>query len=68
MKRPPLAYVRARSDRAMAATTEILRIISDAELEPDLPPGELHLRLWRFLHDQFDDVEATIATYQRDLR
>jgi hypothetical protein len=60
--------VRARSDRAVAATTEILRIISDAELEPGLPPGELQLRLWRFLHDEFDDIEATIAPYQRDLQ
>ena len=63
--RPPLDYVRSRADRATAATNSILQIISDAELEADLPAGELHLRLWRFLHDEFDDIEATIATYQR---
>lgn len=49
---------------ANVAVTAILQIISDAELESDLPPGELQLRLWRFLHDEFDDIEATIATYQ----
>ena len=63
--RPPLDHVRSRTDRATAATNSILQIISDAELEADLPAGELHLRLWRFLHDEFDDIEATIATYQR---
>ena len=68
LRRPPLAYVRSRSDRASVAVTTILQIISDTELEPDLPAGELHLRLWRFLHDEFDDIEATIAPYQRDFR
>jgi hypothetical protein len=68
MTRPPIAYVRSRSDRASVAVTAILQIISDAEQEPDLPPGELQLRLWRFLHDEFDDIEATIAAYQRGFR
>ena len=63
--RPPLDDVRSRTARAMAATNSILQIISDAELETDLPAGELHLRLCRFLHDEFDDIEATIAAYQR---
>ena len=49
----------------MAATHSILQIISDTELEADLPAGELHLRLWRFLHDEIDDIEATIAMYQQ---
>ena len=32
---------------ANVAVTAILQIISDAELESDLPPGELQLRLWQ---------------------
>jgi len=62
--RPPLDYVRSRADRATAAANSILQIISDAELEADLPAGELHLRLWRFLYDEFDDIEVSMATYQ----
>jgi hypothetical protein len=58
---PSLAYSRSRNDRASVAATAILQIISDAEDGPDLPGGELHLRLWRFLHDEFDDIEATVA-------
>lgn len=66
MRRAPIAYVRSRSDCASVAATAILQIISDAELETDLPPGELQLRLWRFLHDEFDDIEALFAPNQNE--
>jgi hypothetical protein len=68
MRRAPLACVRSRADRASVAATTVLQIVTDAEAEPDVPAGELHLRLWRFLHDEFDDLEALLAPYQRDPR
>lgn len=43
-------------DRATAAAIAILQIITDAELEPNLEPGELQCWLWRYLRDEFDDI------------
>jgi hypothetical protein len=52
---------RSQSDRAIVAVNTILRIISDAEQEPDLPPGELQCWLWRYLHSEFDAIAREMA-------
>lgn len=56
-RRAPIAHACPQTDRALAAATEILRLINDANDDPDLPAGELLCRIWRFLILEFDDIE-----------
>lgn len=59
--RASIAPVRPRTDRALAAATEILRIVSDADDHPDLPAGELLCRVWKFIIAEFDAIEREIS-------
>jgi hypothetical protein len=54
MKRPPITPARPRTARAMAAAHSILELVFE---DPSISADELHCRVWRFLMDQFDDVE-----------
>ena len=55
-RRAPITHARPRSDRANAAAHELLEFFDD----PALPAGELHLRVWRLLMDEFDSIEEEI--------
>jgi hypothetical protein len=50
------AHMAVSNDRAGAAATRIQQIIDSPELEPDLPAGELHYRVCRFLFNEYDKL------------
>jgi hypothetical protein len=56
--------IKSFNDRATTAATAILQIVADAELEPDLVPGELQYRICRYLRDEFDDIARQMAAGQ----
>jgi hypothetical protein len=58
--------IQSFNDRASAATIAILEIIDDVEREPDLEPGELQLRIWRRLREEFDDIAREMAAGQKE--
>ena len=54
------------NERASVATTIILQIISDGD-DKKLDPGEVYLRIWRRLRDEFDDVARQMAAEQQEM-
>jgi hypothetical protein len=57
--------VQSFNDRATVAANAILQIIVDAEAK-QVEPGELHLRVSRYLRDEFDDLARQMAAEQRE--
>jgi hypothetical protein len=53
------------NDRAIVAANTVLQIVTDAEQEQVLVPGELQFRLWRYLREEFDDSARQIAGEQQ---
>jgi hypothetical protein len=64
-RRRPNDGEHAKGSRHVAAIA-VLQIVTDAELELDLEPAELKLRLELYLRDEFADLARRIAADRED--